>query len=73
MFRITDSMVAEEHRKDLLRKFEQRQLQHEAWTGSQGRTRYRPILAKIGTRLVQWGAYLEAHYGESEPQIKLRA
>ncbi len=72
MFKLTDKMIAEERRQDLLRKAEQRHLRHEVLAVSQDHIRYRPILAKIGGRLMRWGAYLEAHYGEPEPQVKLR-
>ena len=77
MFKLTDCMIAEERRKDLLRKMERQYLIHEVRAEPRERTRRRPILAKIGNRLVRWGVYLEAHYGEPEPQpqpqVKVRA
>ncbi len=66
MLKLTDTLIAEAHRRDLLRKVEQRHLEHQMMVASQGPIRYRPILAKIGNRLARWGAYLEATYGESD-------
>ncbi len=72
MFKLTDSMIADERRQDLLRKLEQQHRRFEVLSVPQDRPRRRLILAKIGNQLVKWGAYLEAHYGEPEPQVKLR-
>ncbi len=75
MLKLTDSLIAEERRRDLLRKVEQRHRYYLVVAASQPHSAYRPILAKIGNRLARWGAYLETHYGEPEPAapVKVRA
>ena len=61
-----ETLWAEEFMQQRLREAEHERLIRQIRSSGRGQRRsYRHALAAVGHRLVQWGTYLQSHYGET--------